>query len=217
MPRAEGLHRGASPLPLSCALAPRATSWHGGIVNIAEIVERLRARVANLSKATDTADVVPAQVYAPPSTEAVAAVERRLGVELPAPLRAVYQHVGDGGFGPAYGLLGLVDGAKNEDGLNAVGVYESFIEPDPDDPHWQWPTGLLPVVHLGCAMFFCVRCDTPDGDVVWFEPNAHVEGMPWDDTLFPLSMSILALLEQWLDGVDTLTMMEAAFDAKQEA
>src|SRR5262245_55091738 len=82
----------------------------------------------------------------------LAAAEERLGFKIPPALAALYTRVANGGFGPAYGLLGLVGGALQEHGNDAVSQYEAFRVSDPDDPHWSWPEKLLPVVHLGCAM-----------------------------------------------------------------
>ena len=108
----------------------------------------------------------------------IADAEKRLGYKLPGSLRSLYAHVGNGGYGPSYGLLGLVGGAKQEDGCDAVAMFESYRAPDETDPLWGWPEKLLPVVHLGCAMFFCVDATTDDGMVVWFEPNPHEDGKP---------------------------------------
>jgi hypothetical protein len=48
----------------------------------------------------------------PPATEEQRAdIERRIGMSLPAVLRAVYGTLANGGFGPGYGLEGIPDDA----------------------------------------------------------------------------------------------------------
>ena len=121
--------------------------------------------------------------------------------------------VGNGGFGPAYGILGLVDGARNEDGLDAVGVYLRSREPSSADPLWAWPASLLPVGHLGCGMFTCVDCRTANASLVWFEPNPHERGDPWDDAFIPLNLSLEDWLRRWLDGAEG-DLFESAWNAK---
>lgn len=166
-----------------------------------ELLERLRTRARYARKATDTASTDwPAKVLPPASAEEVEVAEARLGFALPESLRQVYLYVGNGGFGPGYGLLGLPGGAVNEDQLNCVSLYESFCMRDPDDPHWRWPESLLPVGHLGCAMYACVDCATEEAAIVWFEPNPHEDGELWTDSFIPLAVSLESWLTHWLDG-----------------
>jgi hypothetical protein len=176
-------------------------------------LDKLRARAADPARATDDAARVPAQSFPPLGEQAIALAESRIGCRLPAALRNLYLNVGNGGFGPAYGLLGLIGGAKNEDGLDALDAYEQFRQPDSGDPQWRWPTALLPVGHLGCAMFACVDCSSSDGALIWFEPNPHERGEPWDDAFVPLNISIESWLARWLEGSED-DLFEAAWVAK---
>jgi hypothetical protein len=117
--------------------------------------------------------------------------------------------VANGGFGPAYGLLGLVGGARNEDGNDAVTMYERCREPHPNDPDWQWPERLLAVVDLGCAMFLCVDCSVEEGTVIWFEPNPHEHGKSWDDAFFPLGRTLRDLINGWIRGENPMQWLES--------
>src|ERR1044071_3132257 len=98
----------------------------GALIVDASLLKKLRARAADRARATDDAKRQRARVFPPIDQKTVAAAEKRLGFKLPAPLRVLYTRVGNGGFGPAYGLLGLVGGAKNEERRDAVSVYEVF-------------------------------------------------------------------------------------------
>ena len=145
----------------------------------------------------------------PLSDHDVAAAESRLGFRLPPLLRAIYGGISNGGFGESYGFLGLVGGALNEGGLDSVSLYESYRQAYPDDEFWQWPEGLLPVCHLGCAMYHCVQCLDETSRVVWFEPNPHEQGSPWDSSFIPFSASLGEYLSSWLDGVDLWARLDA--------
>ena len=138
----------------------------------------------------------------PLSERDIAAAESRLSFRLPPLLRAIYGEVANGGFGEAYGFLGLVGGPLNENGLDSVSLYESYREADPADEYWHWPEGLLPVCHLGCGMYQCVQCLDDALPVIWFEPNPHEEATPWDDSFIPFSPSLREYLSAWLDGVN---------------
>jgi hypothetical protein len=90
----------------------------------------------------------------------------------------------------------------NEDGNGAVDQYLMYRQPDPDDKHWIWPKGLLPIGHLGCAMYLCVDCTKSNGPVILFEPNPHEVDAPWNDAFFPFAESTEQWLNAWLDGED---------------
>lgn len=145
----------------------------------------------------------------PLSDREIAFAESRLGFRLPRLLRAIYGEISNGGFGESYGFLGLVGGVLNEDGLDSVSLYGEYRQADPDDVLWHWPEGLLPVCHLGCAMYHCVQCLDEALPVVWFEPNPHANGSPWDDSFFPFAPSLREYLSARLDGVDLWARLDA--------
>jgi hypothetical protein len=154
----------------------------------------------------------------PPFTEGtIAAIEERFGYPLPPAVRALYTRLANGGFGPAYGLLGLRGGPRQEDGADALDQYESYRRRGVG-PDGQWPGGLLPIVHLGCAMFFCVDCTTPEGNMVWFEPNAHdwVSGS-WTQCFIPLPMTFEQLMRAWVAGTTDVEIMDAASGSDPDA
>jgi hypothetical protein len=143
--------------------------------------------------------------------EEIAAAEAALGFQLPALLKELYLRVGNGGYGPGYGLVGITGGATDDRGKNLLDLYKEFAISDPKDVHWRWPSRLLRVAHLGCAMYACIDGSTPDGSMVWFEPNPHADGEPWDDSFIPLAPSMAYWLQNWLDGND---LLEGAWKAK---
>lgn len=148
----------------------------------------------------------------PASAAALDSAERSLGLRLPVLLRRLYAEIANGGFGPGYGLLGVPpEGATDDLGKNLVSLYQTYREAD--DPHWTWPVGLVPVAHLGCAMYACVNAATQPAGVIWFEPNGHELGTPWDASFIPLADSLETWLQTWLDGRDLV--MEAAGEPEE--
>jgi hypothetical protein len=143
----------------------------------------------------------------------VSAAEGRLGFLLPALLREIYSEVGNGGFGPFYGLLGLPRGATTEYGLDCVALYERLSLPDAQDAHWAWPAKHLPIGHLGWGMFACVDCESDLAPIVWYDPNSHEAGSPWEDSFIPLISSLEAWLTGWLEGTDG-DLFDHAWEAK---
>jgi hypothetical protein len=160
-----------------------------------DLVARLRLRLRDGRRPIED-EYGSANPFPPATFEDVVASESRLGFAVAPLLRRVYLEVANGGFGPGYGLLGVLNGATDDRHKDAVTLYEEYRQRDPDDPYWAWPDHLLPVCHLGCAMYLCVDCSDARGPVVWFEPNPHIRGEPWTDSFFPLADSTEAWLSE---------------------
>jgi hypothetical protein len=170
---------------------------------LSELKRRKAAGQLGADYSSPKADTVPL------GDREIAAAEDRLGFRLPRLLRAIYGDISNGGFGESYGFLGLVGGPTNETGQDSVSLYESYRRADPGDEHWHWPEGLLPVCHLGCGMYHCVQCLDEALPVIWFEPNPHTEGEPWDESFIPFSTSLREYLSARLDGADLWAKLDA--------
>jgi SMI1 / KNR4 family (SUKH-1) len=168
------------------------------VTGMDDLIERVAARAA------ENSDTLPARIQ----DEQLKGAQERLGFALHPLLARLYSHVADGGFGPDYQLLPLLG-----PGESVVGKYVAEREAAvvPENP--RWPEGVVPILTWGCAMYACVDCFDPDGQVLLFEPNAYVWG-PGDECWFLDSTSLHAWLETWLagtgwfepDGYDTENM-----------
>ncbi|MGW1623697.1 SMI1/KNR4 family protein [Streptomyces sp. NPDC002172] len=118
-----------------------------------------------------------------------------LGFPLPPLLAALYERVGDGGFGPSYGLLPLLDSAPSGEPA-AVAQYLANREYGRKNPDWPWPEGVLPISHWGCGMYACVDCRAPQATVLLYEPNADDADGAW----FVDAPSLTDWLHIWLEG-----------------
>ncbi|WP_149261996.1 hypothetical protein [Actinomadura sp. K4S16] len=114
---------------------------------------------------------------APPS--AVAEAEELAGRPLPSLLRRLYLEVGNGGFGPGYGLLGLRDGHR-AGGLNALTGIKG---------------GVLTLCDWGCGISSVL--DLTDDQVWGSDPNPAPDGVP---CAFPQHMTIVDWFSKWTEG-----------------
>jgi hypothetical protein len=113
----------------------------------------------------------------PPATEAqLDATEARLHFPLPPLLRALYAQVGNGGFGPGYGIIGAIGGAPHAGGWydNIVGGYttnQHFVDLADvpaarvrgerfELPPGTWPKYLLPLCYWGCNTEHAISAQT---------------------------------------------------------
>jgi SMI1 / KNR4 family (SUKH-1) len=137
------------------------------------------------------------------TAEMIAAAEEELGFRLPRLLRAVYRVVGNGGFGPGHGLIG-VGGAEpyNSTEDSVVDLYEREIRANrPNEPRkYRWPEKLLPICDYGCGSFACVDCARGSARVLWFDADAY--GLAGEcrprKCLRLESRSLAEWLEEWL-------------------
>jgi len=120
----------------------------------------------------------------PPASMAdINAAEEQLGFSLPPLVRDLYTQVGDGGYGPGYGLDRLAE---------VVEMSQEFVTDGPD----PWPAKLLHLCCWGCEYFFALDCSRPDGPVLRFVPDE-------DDNPEALRCEAATLaewLEDWLRG-----------------
>ena len=120
---------------------------------------------------------------------AVQRAESLLGASLPDLLRRLYREVSNGGFGPAYGVLGLDDGFRDDKKRAPVDIMESRCD-------WPgMPDNLLPLCHWGCAIYSFLHC--PQRRIFGWHPNPVA---PRDDVpFFEQEYTLGAWLAAWLD------------------
>ena len=136
----------------------------------------------------------------PPYSEAnVETSERALGFSVPTLLIDVYRKVGNGGFGPGYGLLGLLDGAVDDQGHDAVKLYQLYSSSCSADPEWKWPHALLPICHWGCAIYSCIDCESEGFPIIIFDPNLQEES--WAQCFIKTKRNFESWLGAWASGV----------------
>jgi hypothetical protein len=196
-----------------------------------DLIPRLQERILDPQRAVDFTIREGQTVPPPVSTDQLGRVEGLLGFELPPLLRSLYLQVGNGGFGPGYGLFDLPLGEPGCADL--VGMYwyvcQDERQPNPDkgfnpetaeplvvlpedqewadednapDIVWDWPTDLLPIFSHGCGAYECVDLTQPGAPMVLHDPDFFAPDGPMKDTFAELAPSLERRLEAWLAGED---------------
>jgi hypothetical protein len=88
--------------------------------------------------------------------------EDALGAKLPAFLRALYLEVGNGGFGPGAGLIGVNGGYPDSEGWTLVDRYINLLR-------HRWPVDLIPMNDWGDGAWSCA--DHRNNNVVTAHPT----------------------------------------------
>jgi len=99
----------------------------------------------------------------PASTSAVEQAEELVGATLPGLVQNIFLDIANGGFGPAYGVLGVEHGFRDDLQRTAVDISKRRDE-------WLgMPDNLLPLCSWGCAIYSFVHC--PSGRIFGWDPN----------------------------------------------
>ncbi|WP_375305551.1 SMI1/KNR4 family protein [Bradyrhizobium sp. A11] len=157
---------------------------------IAAIRQRLKTDVTDLGR-TPRTGLIPA------NAGDIADDEKHLRFRLPALLKRIYAEIGNGGFGPGYGIIGLTNGVPDDTDRTAVALYEVYRSA----PELRWPHGLLPICYWGCAIYSCIDCLDPASRMQVFDPNEH-DGDDWTDAFFEDSPSFEDWIRSWASGVN---------------
>lgn len=167
------------------------------------ILAAIRRRI--LVKITDLDGYAAARLQPADPTD-VADDERQLGFSLPPLLKRIYTQIGNGGFGPGYGLIGLTNGVPDDTGKTGPAIYRQLRDGSSEDPYCEWPEGLLPICHWGCAILSCVDCSDPNFRMRIFDPNVH-DSDDWADAFFEESPSFEKWIRAWASGVKLWALM----------
>lgn len=128
-----------------------------------------------INRHTDPADLpLPQDFVFPPATaQQVAETEGMLGFALPPLLRELFTTVANGGFGPGYGLNGVIGGFgerlpegylgfKQSSRLVDIAWYEQRQQPTTllRLPFYVHPDRFVMLCHWGCAIYSYLDCWT---------------------------------------------------------
>src|SRR5262245_28031452 len=167
------------------------------------LVQRLQERNADRERATG-GGIHPRAAIRPAIAKALQVSERTIGFKLPELLRAIYLKVGNGGFGPEYGIVGTKGGAKL-DGCTLETCYEDMVKLEKENSDWRWPKRLLPLANYGCGMWSCVDCEYQKLPMILWDPNnldAELDGadarLNWGNSFWDQGRSLKRWLEGWL-------------------
>ncbi len=145
--------------------------------------------------------------FEPATAEAIEEAEKSLDFALPALLKRVLLEIGNGGFGPGHGLLGVRGGATDEHGNSLVDLYDGLSATNPEDQRWSWPKHLVPICPWGDSTYSCVDCSRPEGQVVTYDANGYRPGENLARFLESQEPTLDAWLRAWAEGVDLWSRM----------
>jgi hypothetical protein len=169
-----------------------------------ELIKKIRKRADNPKRRSSAShfalerfkyDPRWSMAYPPVPAAQVQQAEAKLGFQLPTLLARLYVEVGNGGFGPGYGLFGLEGGFVDEDSrLTLPDLYASWANPPAGTLSFPpWPEKLVPICDWGDSIMSCVDCSTSMGSMVFaLDPLSRT----------PEDLTFDQWIEDWVQGVD---------------
>jgi hypothetical protein len=171
------------------------------------LIERLKEIIRTSRHATGEPTWRPQRSCSPVTEEELMQAETQLGFVLPSLLRRIYLEVGNGGFGPGYGLLPLDEIPPNavygmESLVAAYQGMRSFSQKDIDEYFAEeeekpalWPEGVLILCDWGCNIYSCLDCSSSDLPIFRMDSNENFM-VEWAIE----ASSLQQWLEAWVDG-----------------
>ncbi|MEZ6073062.1 MAG: SMI1/KNR4 family protein [Pirellulales bacterium] len=114
--------------------------------------------------------------------EQIAYVESIISIQLPELLKQCYMQIGNGGFGPSYGITGLPGGHESSWG-DLIQTVEGLRQLEECEQGW------LPLIDYGCAEMLCVDCD--EEELVVVSLQGEIDYKDYDFT---------TVMERWCEG-----------------
>src|SRR2546427_887174 len=131
-----------------------------------ELLTRVLARASDLATIHDNTKywtAVP-KIHPQASPEQIATTEAAVGFELPQLLKEILVRIGNGGFGPGYGLIGVQGGYADFKGEHLAELGQELGALD---------RKILPICNWGCGIYSCLDCSKPETPVSTFNPQTH--------------------------------------------
>lgn len=170
------------------------------------LIERLKKSIRMNRRLTGAYTSRRQKAASPATIEDLIQAEEQIGFEMPTFLKRLYLEVGNGGFGPGYGLLPLNEHhtSSNTRADTLVANYlgmKSFSQKD-IDKYWAddevkpalWPERVLIICDWECNIYSCLNCTLPDLIILRMDNNLNFL-VEWAFE----APSIHQWLEDWLD------------------
>lgn len=158
------------------------------------LLDQIRARIAEGQPCDNPDEWLEPQPLVSPSD--LERAEARLGFRLPELLRRLYTEIGNGGFGPVFGLLPLHPLADAE--FDLVGDYHRLVQRF-SGAAAGWPTGLVPAFYCGCTVFEFIDCRDAAAPMIWFDEGSE-DLTVISERRAAAVPSLDRRLEMWLNG-----------------
>jgi hypothetical protein len=155
------------------------------------LISAVRTRALDPATRTDHPSERHREIPAPATAPAIDAAEARMGCTLHPLHRRLLQEIGNGGFGPGDGIVGVGPGGLDAHGRSVVELRDVLWL----DAETALPAGVVPLCDWGDAIWSCV--DTKTGHVLTLDENG----------LTDTGQNLYSWLAEWVSGASLFGKM----------
>ena len=163
-------------------------------MNEDQLIAAIRQRASNPATRTDFADRGHRELGLPASADAIEAAEREMGCHFHQLQGRLFKEVGNGGFGPGDGLIGIPGGSLDVYKRSVIELRQDLF---PDHEKLQMPS-VVPLCDWGCGIWSSVDCET--GAILSMSEFG----------LRDLEQGLHSWFEDWISGVNLWDRMVVA-------
>lgn len=159
-----------------------------------ELIVAIGKRAANVETRTDYANIRPREIAPPATTASIRDAEQKLGFLIYPLLRRLLQDVGNGGYGPGDGLIGIAGEALDVEGRSLTELRQTL-----------WPNeqcNVVPLSDWGDGIWTCL--DNATGAVLTMSEFG----------LMDTGLDLQSWLEQWVSGANLWNQIVVVEDAR---
>lgn len=163
------------------------------------MAHEINHNIRSLGDRCRTAALAWRQLPSPPLTaEQLRCSQDAINASLPSLLTDLFTIVGNGGFGPQGGLLGLSGGHTGDDSqLTIDQMYHELMWDTPEEAGMDWPAELLPVAEGGCGLLYCVDLASSEVDLHLTDLSGFTPGDAVPDYTQPCVVTLFQWLDTW--------------------
>jgi SMI1 / KNR4 family (SUKH-1) len=149
------------------------------------------------------------------SIEDLNGFENESGLKIPKDLRRVYLEVGNGRFGPGYGLSRIVPTRSDNDRWSMLDLYINFRdnglygEDNNSEYIIEWSNYLFPFCAAGCDLLGVVDVRDEKVGFLQYEMPANIKSV--ESIIEWRAESVQDWFEAWMDGAELMTYSHSFF------
>lgn len=128
------------------------------------------------------------------SEENIQQFENKIGYVLPDILKQLFLQIGNGGFGPGYGLFPLISDKEE----NMLDFSQDFVSCGFE----FWKPSHIPLVHWGCGIYTFMDLEQPHANLQVFDGSNYDEEIPEFNGVFEIPHTLDSFLQAWVNEVD---------------
>ena len=168
-------------------------------MNEDQLIAAIQQRASNPATRTDFAERWHRELGPPASADAIEVAGREMGCHFHQLHARLFKEIGNGGFGPGDGLIGIPGGSLDAQERSVIELRQGLFS-----DHEMLQMSVVPLCDWGCGIWSCVDCET--GAILSISEFG----------LRDLEQGLQSWFEDWTSGVNLWDRMVVVNELRME-